>query len=128
MPTRFFVPEYRPYEPIEHLVEERRSGRRHFVDWPVLIETVYEAGTPFRDAGTLRDISSSGAFAYIIGHMTIGRRLKVSIKLPLGKEVWMCYTAQVVRLERADLGIGIALRFDDKRPSFGTIKHEASYS
>jgi hypothetical protein len=126
MPTRFFVSEYRPYEPIEHLVEERRSGRRHFVDWPILIETMDVVGNPSRNMGALRDISSSGAFVYIIGHTVIGRRLKVSIKLPLGKEVWMCYTAHVVRLERADLRIGIALRFDDKRPTFGTIKHEAS--
>lgn len=126
MSTQYFVPKYSPYEAMKPQMKERRSRPRHFVDWPVLIETMDVAGTPSRYTGTLCNISSRGAFAYITGHRLIGGRLKVSIKLPLDKNVWMSYTAQVVRLERAGLGMGVALRFDDKRPSFRTIEHEAS--
>ena len=126
MSTQYFFPEYRPYEATKPHMKERRSRPRHFVGWPVLIETVDVAGTASQYMGTLRNISSRGAYAYITGQRVIGGRLKVNIKLPLEKDVWMSYTAQVVRLERAGLGIGIAMRFDDKRPSFRAINLEAS--
>ena len=126
MSTQYSVPKYRPYELTKPHMKELRLRPRHSVGWPVLIEPVEAAGTASRYTGTLRDISSRGAYAYITAHRVIGGRLKVSIKLPLGKDVWMSYTARVVRLERAGLGVGIALRFDDKRPSFTAIKHEAS--
>lgn len=126
MSTQYFVPKYSSYKLMELHMEERRSRPRYIVGWPVRIEITDEAGAPSRDTGTLRDISSTGAYAYIIGHMPVGRRLRVSIKLPLGEEVWMSYAAQVIRLERADLGIGIALRFDEKRPSFKAINYETS--
>jgi hypothetical protein len=124
MSTLFFVPGYKPHELKEYYMEERRSGRRHFVEWPVRIETIDEASIALRSSGTLCDISSSGAFVNLIGHIPIGRRLKVSIKLPLGNEVWMSYTAQVVRFERGSSGTGIALRFDNKRPFFSPVKQE----
>ena len=125
MSTQYFVPKYRPYEVMDPHMKERRLTPRHSVGWPVLIETVGVAGTASRLTGTLRDISSSGAFAYIAGQIVIGGRLEVSIKLPLETDVWMSYAARVVRLEGADLGTGIALRFDNRRPSFKAIKHGA---
>lgn len=126
MSTQYFFAEYRTFQAMKPHMKERRSRPRHYVGWPVLIETMDAAGTASLYKGTLSNISSRGAFVYIAGNMVIGGRLEVSTKLPLEKDVWMSYTAQVVRVERAGLGIGIALRFDDKRPTFRTIKREAS--
>jgi hypothetical protein len=126
MSTQFFVSNCIPYEQMEPHMEERRSRQRYFVRWPVLIETLDAAGTASRASGTLRDISSRGAFVRLTGHTVLGRRLKVSIKLPLQEDVWMSYTAQVLRLERVGLDLGIALQFYDKKPSFRTIEQRAS--
>jgi hypothetical protein len=76
-----------------------------------------DVGT-LEQAAMLRDLSSTGAFAYIPTPLRLGAKLYVSVKLPVEKETWMIYSAAVIRVERGMIGAGIAVKFDSSRPRF----------
>jgi len=70
--------------------------------------------------GRLKNLSSRGAYVYLIAPLPIGARLEISIKLPLGREIWMNYAALVVRTNNTSGTPGVALKFDTSRPVFST--------
>jgi hypothetical protein len=97
---------------------ERRTARRYRLDWPTrIIVGDPDVGT-FEQVAMLRDLSSTGAFAYLQAALRLGAKLFVSVKLPVEKETWMMYSAIVIRVERGISGVGVAVKFDSSRPKF----------
>jgi len=100
-------------------VTERREVQRFRVDWAVRVSVMVADGSPSEKTGTLRDISSKGAYGVFTNRFEIRPSVKVIIRLPLWGEKWMSYPATVLRVEPLGLGAGIAFSFDAVRPSFG---------
>jgi hypothetical protein len=98
--------------------EERRNAQRFQVSWDVAVKGTDRAGCGFDEAGTLENLSSLGAFLNLPTRVNLGERLELRIKLPFKRNNWMKYTAEVVRIEQANSGAGIALRFDTAAPVF----------
>jgi hypothetical protein len=98
---------------------ERREVQRFQVDWAVKVSVMEADGSPSERTGTLRDISSKGAYGLFANRVEIRPSVKVMIRLPLWREEWMSYAATVLRVEHLDSGAGIAFSFDAVRPSFG---------
>lgn len=99
---------------------ERRRSRRYQVDWAVNIIGMDSEGGSFEEAGMLQNLSSRGAFGTFPRIPRVGSRLKVSIQLPNspdGKK-WMKYSAEVIRIDCHQLGVGVAVRFINARPRF----------
>lgn len=99
---------------------ERRRARRYKLNWPVRIRGDNAGASSFDEMSTLVDLSSSGAFAYIAYHPSLGSKLFVSIRLPFTKDSWMSYSGTVVRVDVGFAGGGIAIKFDSSRPGFAS--------
>ena len=106
---------------------ERREARRYGLDWPVTVIGIDNAAERFEVEGTLRDLSSNGAYTYLENLPPVGSKLSISIKLPFNKEVWMSYSAQAVRVEAETAGTGVALKFDTSRPEFENSRKREEY-
>lgn len=98
--------------------EERRNARRFQVSWEVAVTGTDEAGRRFKEAGTLQDLSSLGAFLYLSKRVNPGERIELQIKTPFKRNNWMKYSAEVVRLEPETIPHGLAVRFDTAVPVF----------
>jgi hypothetical protein len=101
---------------------ERRKGRRFNLNWVVQVKGTDPGGASFEEITTLRDLSSSGAYAYVSVCPQVGTKLSVSIKLPVEKKNWMTYSATVVRVEKTESGAGIAFKFETSRPEFASMQ------
>lgn len=110
-----------------HLVE-RRKGRRHKLNWPIRVTDIESNSAHFDETTTLENLSASGAYLYLNACPQVGARLSITIKLPLGKENLMIYTAVVVRVEKQSAGAGIALKFDTSRPSFNHMQDQCDFA
>jgi hypothetical protein len=102
-------------------VEERRKGRRFRVSWPIRVRSQDPDHEILDEVTTLRDLSSRGAYAYISSCPQVGTRLAISIRLPIENDIWMSYSASVVRVDKMGSGSGIAFMFDTPRPVFGDL-------
>ena len=94
----------------------RRRAQRFTVDWEVIVRGKDELGSSFDETGSLRNLSSRGAFLSISRELRIGARLEVWIRIPSEPERWMVYTGEVVRIEEDRSGIGAATKFLKPRP------------
>jgi hypothetical protein len=99
-------------------LSERRRARRFAVGWPVKVEGNDTAGQNFEETGKLQNLSSAGALISIAGSLKIGTTLEVLIKIPLKKDSWMKYSAEVVRVEASRPESAVAIRFFTFRPKF----------
>ena len=99
-------------------VIERREAKRFKVDWTFKIEFLDSNSTECEEFGTLRDISSAGAYGLFASRIEAGASVRVMIQLPLGDEKWISYPARVMRVESLASGSGIAFVFDAVRPAF----------
>jgi hypothetical protein len=99
-------------------LSERRRARRFAVGWPVKVEGNDTAGQNFEETGKLQNLSSAGALISIAGSLQIGSTLEVLIKIPLKKDSWMKYSAEVVRVEASRPESAVAIRFFTFRPKF----------
>jgi PilZ domain len=98
--------------------QNRREARRYTLDWQIRV-----AGEDFfEEAGELRNLSSSGALAYLKRAPELHSTMSLAIRLPLEAELWMKYAAVVVRVEEGDAFRRVAFRFDSPRPEFEEIK------
>ena len=97
---------------------ERRGVRRFKVEWDVAVRGTDSAGAAFDESGALNNLSSNGVFLYLARQVEVGDMLEVRIRVPFKKENWMKYSAEVVRVEKASSGFGIAMKFDTARPIF----------
>lgn len=97
---------------------ERRKSRRFKLSWDVVIKGVDEEGKRFEEEAELDNLSSGGAYLYISMPVKVGTNLDLSIKLPMRRENWMCYPAEIVRVEGDVERVGVAMRFKAARPGF----------
>lgn len=98
-------------------VTDRRGARRYKLNWVVKVIPQDSAGESGQIA-ILGNISSTGALAYMNTSPFLGQRLLVFFKLPIEEEIWMRYSATVVRVSAEPGGAGVAFKFDNSRPEF----------
>jgi hypothetical protein len=91
---------------------------RYRVDWPVKLTGRRSLEETYFGEGVLQNIGAKGACLYTNGSLRVGERLDVSIKLPLKRENWLVYSAEVVRVEQTTAQARVALRFDYSKPGF----------
>lgn len=96
----------------------RRGAQRYALTWEARITVNAPAREIAELSGTLRDISSTGAFVYLSQSVQPGRTVAVSVRLPLEKETWMNLTGTVIRVMTHTERPGIAIQFNHKRPEF----------
>ena len=99
-------------------MEERRKARRFSVNWEVVVKGNDKLSSGFEETGSLVNVSSRGAFMHLARHLSIGKKLLVSIRLPLEEVRWMSYRAKVVWCENhgTKLGVGVGIRFTTVHP------------
>jgi hypothetical protein len=97
---------------------ERRSSRRFNVTWDAAVKGTTGAGAIFDEKGSLSNISSTGAYLSLAKPLEVGAQMELWIRLPMAKDNWMKYPAQVVRIEGEPPRVGVAVRFHTARPSF----------
>ncbi|MEW6211230.1 MAG: PilZ domain-containing protein [Acidobacteriota bacterium] len=97
---------------------ERRSSRRFNVNWDAAVKGATREGATFDEQGSLANISSTGAYLSLTKPPALGAEMELWIRLPMAKDNWMKYPAQVVRVEGVPPRIGVAMRFHTARPSF----------
>jgi c-di-GMP-binding flagellar brake protein YcgR len=96
----------------------RRGAHRYALTWEVRITVNAPAREIAELSGTLRDLSSTGAFVYLSHSVQLGRMVVVSVRLPLEKETWMNLTGTVIRVTTHTERPGIAIQFNQTRPEF----------
>ena len=101
-------------------MKERRMSVRHSLKWQATIEGRDTGGVRFDEEGVIENLSTTGAFFYISRPVQVGTHLNLEIRLPLKKENWMKYSAEVVRVEPANSRIGVGIKFDSVKPEFFT--------
>lgn len=99
---------------------ERRRARRFTVDWDVVVRGKDELGSNLDEAGSLRDLSSRGAFLSIPRNLKVGMKLELWIRMPAEPERWMAYAAEIVRIDKGREGGGAATKFLTARPKLHT--------
>ena len=97
----------------------RRVTHRYKLDWGVRVLAKDRAEPEPR--ATLRNLSSSGALVYLDTELRMGERVLILVKLPFQNEIWMSYSATVVRVMEETTGVSSALKFDTSRPDFKNI-------
>jgi hypothetical protein len=97
---------------------ERRAVKRFEVDWTIKIAPLDSKAGEWEETGSLKDISSAGAYGIFAIPIEAGLRVKVMIQLPLWRGEWISYTARILRAEVLDSTSGIAFAFDEVRPAF----------
>jgi hypothetical protein len=97
---------------------EKRNSRRFTVDWEGIVKGADRTGIEFDEPCRLENLSSSGAYLSIAQPLQIGVRLELWIKLPIARDNWMKYPAEVVRVESHNARFGVALKFRAARPHF----------
>jgi hypothetical protein len=99
-------------------IEERRRGRRFQVGWDLAVKGKDSRGRNFEETGSLENLSSGGAYFHFQKRLKPGAKIELRIRVPFKNSNWMKYVAEVVRLERSDAGVGVAVKFDALRPVF----------
>lgn len=99
-------------------VIDRRQSRRFQVSWQIVVRGFDNGGTRFETVGSLGNLSSGGAFFYIDRFLPVGAHLDVMIKVPLKRDNWMRYSAEVLRAAPGESGVGLAARFESLIPAF----------
>lgn len=97
---------------------ERRRSRRFNVGWPIRIKGADSTGTKFETVGTLENLSSAGAYLHTRRQLPVGANIEVSIRVPVKKDHWMNYPAEIIRVDANKLDVGIAMRFRTLKPVF----------
>src|SRR5215813_1231955 len=99
----------------------RRGARRYSLNWEVRV-TIVASGNERNEraelSGTIRDISSTGAFIYLRRPPEAGMTVLVSVRLPFEKETWMNLTGTVIRVRKHTEKSGAAIKFKRTRPQF----------
>lgn len=97
---------------------ERRSSRRFDVSWDAAVKGATDGGAIFDEQGSLSNISSTGAYLSLAKPPSVGAQMELWIRLPMAKDNWMKYPAEVVRIEGLPPRVGVAVRFHTVKPSF----------
>jgi|SRR5262245_58551874 len=97
---------------------ERREAKRFKVDWTIRVAPLDSNPPEWEEIGTLRDISSAGAYGFFANRIETRASVKVTIQLPMWQEKWISYPAKILRVEALDSSLGVAFVFDAVRPAF----------
>jgi hypothetical protein len=97
---------------------ERRIAKRFKVDWGIKVSATCADGARILETGLLRDLSTRGAYAYLVNRLEVGSSVEIMIRLPLNNEGWISYPAKVLRIDPATSDLGVAFLFDTARPVF----------
>lgn len=100
-----------------HLLE-RRKTRRFNAEWDITVKGIDSVGQSFDESSAVENLSSSGVFLFMTNPVSVGAKLDVWIRIPFKRENWMKYSAEVVRVEKRDPKLGVAMKFDTARPIF----------
>ena len=98
--------------------EERRAARRFEVGWDLAVEGTDQRGRSFSQAGTLQNLSSSGAFFILPKRVKLGTTLELEIRVPMKGTSWMKYSGKIVRVKQQGSDYGVAVSFATARPAF----------
>lgn len=103
----------------EHISNmDRRGARRFQFGWELTMAGSTQTGAIFAGAGRLLSLSSRGAFASMGATLPVGSKLEVQIKLPLKAQIWLRYSAVVVRFVSTGPVANVAVKFESARPKF----------
>jgi len=97
---------------------ERREAKRFKVGWTIKVAPLDSNAPEWEEIGSLRDISSAGAYGLFANRIETRASVKVMIQLPLLQEKWISYPARILRVEALDSSLGVAFIFDAVRPAF----------
>jgi hypothetical protein len=95
---------------------ERRKARRYSADWLIKIAGAGKEGSDFQEVGVLKNLSSNGAFVILPKAPPQNANLEILIKLPASSGIYLKYSADVVRIESMPPKIGVAIRYNKRRP------------
>lgn len=98
--------------------DERRNARRFQLGWDVAVRGTDQSGTSFDETGMLQNLSSFGAMLYLRRAVPVGATVEVRIRVPLRKNNWMKYVAEVVRVKGQSASTVIGVKFGTARPVF----------
>jgi hypothetical protein len=98
--------------------DERRKARRFQLGWDVAVKGTDQSGTSFDETGMLQNLSSFGAMLCLRRTVPVGATVEVRIKVPLKKNNWMKYVAEVVRVKDQSASTVIGIKFGTARPVF----------
>jgi hypothetical protein len=101
---------------------ERRSLPRYQVSWPIKFSVINQEGVRTFGAGALENVSAAGAFISVDKPLWPGARIDLSIKVPLPRDAWMLYSAEVLRVHPAGSGNRAAVAFMPARPVFSDME------
>ena len=101
---------------------ERRSLPRYQVTWPIKFTARNQEGVRIFGTGALENVSASGALISLDKPLWLGARLDLSIKLPFPTNAWMLYAAEVLRIQSADSGNRVAVKFSFSKPVFSDLE------
>lgn len=99
---------------------ERRKARRYSADWLIRIVGADKEGSDFQEVGVLKNLSSKGAFIILPKAPPQNANLEILIKLPAASDMYLKYSADVVRIESMPPKIGVAIRYNKRRPTIIT--------
>jgi hypothetical protein len=97
---------------------ERRKWGRYRVQWPVRASFLSSSGVRMEEVGQLDNISAYGALGRFANPIPIGAEVRLSVKLPYSREVWIALTGRVLRSEPASENVTVAIKFDNSKPEF----------
>jgi hypothetical protein len=95
---------------------ERRKARRYSADWLIRVVGADKEGSDFQEIGVLKNLSSNGAFVVLPKAPPQDANLQVIIKLPAAADIYLKYSADVVRIESMPPKIGVAIKYNKRRP------------
>jgi hypothetical protein len=95
---------------------ERRKARRYSADWHIKVVGAGKEGSEFQEVGVLKNLSSNGAFVVLPKAPPQNANLEILIKLPASSDIYLKYSADVVRIESLPPKIGVAIQYSKRRP------------
>jgi hypothetical protein len=97
---------------------ERRKWGRYRVQWPVRASFLSPSGVRMEEVGQLDNISARGALARFANSLPIDAEVRLSVKLPYSRDVWIAMNGRVLRSEPASQDVNVAIKFDSSKPDF----------
>lgn len=98
--------------------DERRLWGRYQVRWPVRVSAISPSGIRIEEEGRLDNISARGALARFAAPLPMEATVRLSVKLPSTRDVWIGIKGKVLRQESAAPGVTVAIEFFNSKPDF----------
>jgi PilZ domain-containing protein len=94
-------------------MQERRSGERYVISFPIRVRWKDEGGKPMTEEGLTENVGPSSTLIYLPRHLpTVGSKVELTVTENIKDEVTV--RAQVIRLERNVAHPQVALMLTDQ--------------